>query len=434
MKKLTRLMALVLSLILTVSLLSVTAMATNNGTTLDSSSSTIGGGNSGGDSTGGSNGGSNDDSSASGDDQPVTTTITCQAVHFADSSMKDVLYVYDATFKVTADFAVNSEIFGYFPNIYGRVFEFAGVSQVEVKHDGGKHQVQCYYVPHAHSYRIGYNRTHHWEACRCGSTLMYETHVDPAKDEDSICTCGYKFSSDASLVTLNLSGMVFQDRFNKEQTEYVADVHTYKPITSTEVKYRTNDIYATVDAPTTVAIEEGMNVIEVKVTAEDKKTVRTYTVFASLGSKVDGVLIGNTASTTGERATVINHQAATKRSTATLAISDAMGEKLALQASSNESKRIIIEPIYSKWSIKTVNVPMSAAVLEKLSETEADLVIKTFSGSIVIPNAEMDGIAKEGANLVFSLAKTEGDEVVMTLTADEKEVNSANITLESAEK
>lgn len=423
MKKLTKPLALFFSLVLTFSLLNVTVTATsiNNDGSLnitDNNSTT-------------NNPPINNITVLQA---PTTSTVVCQAVHFADSSMTTVLYAYDATFKITKDTAIDSSIFGYFPTVSGRVFEFAGVSQTEVKNDGGTHHVQCYYIPHTHSYRIGYNRTHHWEACRCGSTLMYETHVDPAKDEDSICTCGYKFSSDASLVTLNLSGMVFKDRFNKEQTEYVADVHTYKPITSTEIKYRTNDIYATVEAPATAAIEEGMNVIEVKVTAEDKKTTRTYTVFASLGSKVEGILIGNTATIDGDRATVINHQAATKRSTATFAISDAMGEKIALQAKSNESKRVIIEPIYSKWAIKTVNVPMSAGVLKQLSETDAELVIKTFCGNIVVPNAEMENLAKEGEQLVISLVKGENGDASIHVSADEQEVKSANVTLEPAEK
>jgi len=370
----------------------------------------------------------------------VTTEVTCRIIYYSDSSKSSALNSATKTVKITKDTIFSGELFGYFPSYGGRMYEFVGTSQGEtasVKNTGGTGYVEFYYIPHYHNYRVGYNRTHHWEACRCGSTLSYDAHVDPAKDEDSICTCGYKFSDNANLGTLWLSNMILKDRFNYEQTEYVADVHTYKPISSSQIKCRAHDAMATVDAPSEVSIQEGMNVIQVTVTAEDKKTTKTYTVYASLGSMVDGILVTNTLTAAGERATVINPQAVDKRSIATYGVSEPLAEKLAFQANSSESKRIIIEPKYNKWGVQTVHVSMSAAVLEKLSETKADLVIKTFSGNIVVPNGELAAIAKEceqSEQVIFTLSKGEDSTVTISLKADDTTIENAKISLEAAEK
>ena len=404
MKKLTKLTALFLSLVLAVSMLSVTAVAAESGSNSESTSGTS---------------------------QPITTTVVTQAIHFKDSSMTDVQYTYSHSFTIKEDYAVDGGFYGYFPVVYGQMYEFAGVSVDKVPNDGGKHVVQYYFIPHVHNYRIGYNRTHHWEACRCGSTLMYETHVDPAKDEDSICTCGYKFSDNAGLVMLNLSDIVLKDHFTWEQTEYLADVFTYKPVTSTVIKCRTGDSFATVDAPATVEIKEGMNVIKITVTAEDKKTTQTYTVYANLASQVNGIVVSNILTDSGECATFITQPAVDKNCIATLAVtSEALADKLAFQANSCESKRIIIEPTYNKWAVETVHVPMSAAVLEKLAETKADLVIQTYSGNIVVPNSELAALAKEGEMVDFGLTKNEEGTASIILSIGDKRVENANISLE----
>lgn len=415
MKKIAKLLCTLLSLVLLFSLFSVTAAA---------------------DTTDEGNAGAGFPS----DSAPASSKVTCRAIYYQDSSKSVTVNSVDKTITFEKEITIDGSLFGYFPSYGGRMYEYVGSSHgasVTLDVSEAEYLVILYYVPHYHNYRVGYNRTHHWEACRCGSTLSYDAHVDPAKDEDSICTCGYKFSDNANLGTLWLSNMILKDRFNYEQTEYVADVHTYKPISSSEIKCRAHDAMATVDAPSEVSIQEGMNVVKVTVTAEDKKTTKTYTVYANLGSMVDGILVSNTLTAAGERATAINPQAVDKRGIATYGVSEPLAEKLVFQANSFESKRIIIEPQYNKWGVQTVNVSMSAAVLEKLSETKADLVIKTFSGNIVVPNGELASIAKEGEQseqVVFTLSKGEDSTVTITLKADDTIIENAKISLEAAEK
>ena len=367
-----------------------------------------------------------------------TAKVTCRAVYYKDVNQSVVLNTVDTTFEIKEKTTVDgAAVFGAFPKYGNVMYEHVATLYGENLDpaSAATFYVEVHFVPHYHDYRIGYNRQNHWEACRCGSTLMFEKHVDPAKDDDSICTCGYKFSDNANLVTLYLTDMQLAPRFTPEVSEYIGNVFTYKPVTSTEVKYRTFDALATVDAPTTVDIQEGMNVIEVTVTAEDRKTTKTYTVFATLGSKADGIVVSSIATTDGLRETVLEPQAKMHRSTASLTLSKAVGEKMALQAENNESTRVVLEPGYSKWSILTVEVTMPGSALEALSQTKADLVIKTFSGNIVIPNAEMASLAKEGETLVFTLAKADKQsDAILTITADGKEVKNAKVSLEAAEK
>jgi len=369
--------------------------------------------------------------------------VTVKAVCYTSSSHKKAAGTYSTKVIEGKDsVTVNGETFGYYITYKGKIYEFCCVSYdgsasgsvtIDPTDPNGTYSMTCVYEPHTHDYRIGYNRFYHWDACACGSIRSQGKHVDPATDEDSICTCGYKFSNNAELVTLWLSDMVLSPRFVKTTTEYNAAVHTYKEVTSSSISYSTFDALATVEAPATVSIQEGMNVIEVTVTAEDRKTTQTYTVYANKASKADGIVVSSVVDGDGKCTVILTPNAKMHRSTASLSISAAVGEKMAIQAENTDSNKVVLEPIYSKWSIKTVEVAMPSSVLTALSETKADLVIKTFSGNIVIPNAELENIAKEGENLLFSLNKAE-DEVTLTLTADEKEVKNAKITLEPAEK
>lgn len=378
------------------------------------------------------------------DPEPVNNSkVTVNAVCYKDGSHKNAVGTYSTRVITGLDsVTVNNETFGSYITYNGKIYEFCCISYdgsstgsvtIDPTDPNGTYTMTCIYEPHYHDYRIGYNRFYHWEACACGSVLSSGKHVDPATDDDSICTCGYKFSNNADLVTLYLSDMVLAPRFHKETTEYNAAVHTYKEVTSTNISYATFDALATVELPASNAIQEGMNVFEITVTAEDRKTTKTYTVYANRASKADGVVVSSVADAEGECTVILAPTAKMHRTTASLTISAAVGEKMAIQAENTESAKVVLEPVYSKWSIKTVEVTMPSSVLTALSETKADLVIKTFSGNIVIPNAEMESIAKEGDNLTFTLNKGE-DQVTMTLTADEKEVKNAKITLEPAEK
>lgn len=362
---------------------------------------------------------------------PATPTDTYR------SKVTLVAYCYagnlgSATITINVPTMFGANAFGQFITAYGQIFEYAG-GVYPVFPDNADHIVYLPYIAHTHEYRNGYDRHNHWEACRCGSTLNFAKHVDPAKDEDGVCTCGYKFSNNAKLSTLWLENMTLSPRFNKDTTEYEAEVFTYKPVDSTSISVNPNDAMATVELPKDLRIHEGMNVFEVKVTAEDTKTTETYVVYASLPSKVDGILVSNTGNLEDGFTTYLEPKATMNRATASLTLPKALGEKIAIQADSVESKQVVIEPIYSKWSIKIVELTVPAEVLEMIGETKADLVIKTFSGNIEIPNAEATALAKEGENIVITLDKTEGDPV-LTIKANDKEVKNDKIKVTAAEK
>jgi len=400
MKKSVKLMSVLLALVLVFSLLPVTALATT--AAIPSTPLT-----------------------------PATPTDTYR------SKVTVIAYCYagtlgsaTATINVPTMFSGNT--FGQFITAYGKVFEYAG-GVYPVYPDNADHTVYLPYIEHSHEYRNGYDRENHWEACRCGSTLSFGPHVDPAKDDDSICTCGYKFSNNADLSTLWLKNMNLEPRFHKDTTEYQAEVYTYKPVDSTSISVNPNDGKATVELPKDTSIHEGMNIFEIKVTAEDTKTTQTYVVYASLPSKVDGVLVSNTGNLKDGFVTTLEPKTTVRRTTASMTVPKNMGDAIATQVESVDSKQIVMEPIYSKWSIKVVEVSIPAEVLEQLGELDVELVIKTFSGNIVVPSAEMKNLAKEGENILFKLDKTEGDPV-LTITADEKEVKNDNVKLEAPEK
>lgn len=139
--------------------------------------------------------------------------------------------------------------------------------------------------PDEHSYGWAWDLKYHWLQCACGCKINMEPHVDPLDTEDDYCTCGKHFSSNANLVTLWIQGSYGIKNFNKNVTEYTIKGHTYKDFKNVRIATRTANCGATVELPENRDINEGENVFEIKVTAENKKVTKTYTVTVVKDSK-----------------------------------------------------------------------------------------------------------------------------------------------------
>lgn len=375
--------------------------------------------------------------------QSAPTKVTVNAVFTYYTSKTDRKSGSSKTLSSEKNITVNADTFGYYVNYDGKMYEFIGVqpeggskaNSITLSPDPNTseitYNVLCLYTPHTHNYRPGHNRIQHWEACACGSILSIGYHVDPATDADSICTCGYKFSSNANLVTLNLSNIVMECRVNDEKTEYLAKVHNYKPVTSSEVKYRTFDALATVEAPSVVDISEGMNVVEVTVTAEDRKTTKTYTVYALLTPKIDGLEINYASNFDDGFEVVIDATAKDRRGYVTLDLPESAADKIGLLLESTDAKNLVIQPKYNRWSNVETAVTIPSAILEQVGETDANILIKNYSGNIEIPNGDMEKLAEAGEAVRFALIK-DGDDVTLAVTADEKEVENTKIAVTAA--
>lgn len=132
--------------------------------------------------------------------------------------------------------------------------------------------------PGKHKYGVQYNTKYHWLGCACGCKISMERHVDPKDAPNDTCTCGYKFSSNADLVTLWVAGCPEIKNFTKNKTEYTLNAYTYKDVKEVKISTRTYDSEATVELPEDLTLKEGTNVIPVKVIAENQRDTKTYTL------------------------------------------------------------------------------------------------------------------------------------------------------------
>ena len=132
--------------------------------------------------------------------------------------------------------------------------------------------------PNKHEYGIAYDTQYHWLACPCGCKISMEPHIDPKDAVNDYCTCGYHFSDNADLVTLWVDGCPPIKGFNKNKTEYTLNAYTYKDVKSVKISTRTFDSQATVELPEDLTLKTGTNTIPVKVTAENQKATKTYTL------------------------------------------------------------------------------------------------------------------------------------------------------------
>lgn len=128
----------------------------------------------------------------------------------------------------------------------------------------------------------GWDTKYHWMQCVCGCKINIEPHVDPLDTDNDYCTCGYHFSDDADLVTLWLKDCEGLKNFRKDVYEYETNAFTYKDVKEIKrIATRTHDSEATVELPEDLTLEEGENKIEIKVTAENKKVTKVYTVIVN---------------------------------------------------------------------------------------------------------------------------------------------------------
>jgi Ni/Co efflux regulator RcnB len=124
----------------------------------------------------------------------------------------------------------------------------------------------------------GSNSEYHWFQYACGCKFNVEPHVDPKDTEDDYCICGYHFSSNADLVTLWVDGCPPIKKFNKNTTEYKLAAYTYKDVKEIKIATNTYNSQATVELPEDLTLKEGENKFEVKVTAENQKNTKVYTL------------------------------------------------------------------------------------------------------------------------------------------------------------
>lgn len=283
--------------------------------------------------------------------------------------------------------------------------------------------IKVVYKKHTHDYKFSYGRIYHWNICECGDTTNEVRHVDPAKDADKICTCGYHFSDNADLTTLWLSNMVLSPKFSKETTEYIGEVWTYLDATSTDITANTFDALATVKLPDNLELHEGPNRFEITVTAEDRTATKTYTVIAVKPLKVEDTYISTDGTTVWSPL-----KSAIKQQVATVTLSEAVAEKLLELAASYEATAIRIQPDFSRWSVKQADIPLSAEYLKSLSEkTKADLVITTPYGStLTIPHAQLAELAEGRESITIRINR---DNTFDILSVGEPLTASQEITL-----
>lgn len=128
----------------------------------------------------------------------------------------------------------------------------------------------------------GWDAKYHWMQCVCGCKINMEPHIDPKDAPNDYCTCGYHFSDDADLVTLWLQDCEGLENFRKDVYEYETNAYTYKDVSKIKrIATRTHDSQATVELPEDLTLKEGENRIEIKVTAENQKVTKVYTVIVN---------------------------------------------------------------------------------------------------------------------------------------------------------
>lgn len=142
-----------------------------------------------------------------------------------------------------------------------------------------------YHEPGKHEYGYGCNTQYHWLQCPCGCQISMEPHVDPKDAENDYCFCGYHFSDNADLVTLWIDGCPPVKGFNKNKTEYKLNAYTYKDVKEIKVATTTFDSEATVELPEDLTLKDGENKFEVKVTSENQKVTKVYTVIINKEAK-----------------------------------------------------------------------------------------------------------------------------------------------------
>jgi len=158
---------------------------------------------------------------------------------------------------------------------YKSHLEYLEEMQKAANHDPNKHSFNGY----------GSNTKYHWLECACGCRIGEELHIDPKDAPNDTCFCGYHFSDNADLVTLWVKGCPEIKGFDKNKTEYKLNAYTYKDFKEIKISTRTFDSEATVELPEDLTLKEGENKFEIKVTSENQKVTKVYTVIVTKEAK-----------------------------------------------------------------------------------------------------------------------------------------------------
>ena len=354
-----------------------------------------------------------------------TGEITVTAKYFSKTDLSDGGSYYGSQTVEVADKAVTlkKDLLGGYVQVGSKTYEAAGFLDKDGKlhntftipacdgteqwQKNWENAITLVFVPHSHSYESAHNRLNHWKACACGKTKDKEPHVDPAADEDKVCTCGYKFSSNADLTTLWLRGVSPDVRFQKDITEYTGQVITYRDITETKITARSFDALASIELPEDLSIHEGKNTFQITVTAEDKTTKKTYTFTAIKPAKVEKALIS-----TLDGVTTVEPNVNLSNNVADVAITEAIGEKIVEQAAEEDSTQICISPTVKKWSAKRIEVTIPGSVLASLEEdTQAEVLITTIFGDVTISREELTELAEEEKDILITIEKDGASEI-----------------------
>ena len=131
-----------------------------------------------------------------------------------------------------------------------------------------------YIAAHLHDYEWTVNRDGHFYRCKCGAKHQFQEHTMQA---DGTCECGYVFMDNADLTVLWMSGIKLSPKFKKDVTEYEGKL-LVNDLEETKISAFSFDAKAEIELPKDLTLKKGTNTFEVKVTAENGKDTKTYTV------------------------------------------------------------------------------------------------------------------------------------------------------------
>lgn len=150
-------------------------------------------------------------------------------------------------------------------------YKGVAVNDVITQGAGG---TETWIAAHLHEFEWTVNRDGHFYRCKCGSKHNFAEHTMGA---DGKCICGYTFMDNADLTVLWMRGIKLSPSFKKNVTEYEGKL-LVKDLEETAISAFSFDGKAEIELPKDLTLKKGTNTFEVKVTAEDGKTTKTYTV------------------------------------------------------------------------------------------------------------------------------------------------------------
>ncbi|MBP3685084.1 MAG: cadherin-like beta sandwich domain-containing protein [Oscillospiraceae bacterium] len=171
----------------------------------------------------------------------------------------------------TYTFADGSKVVTYEGKVTYSTVKGIALDDLVTKGKGGE---EIYIAAHVHEYEWTVNRDGHFYRCTCGAKHHFQEHT---MQSDGTCVCGYKFMDNADLTVLWMSGIKLSPSFKKDVTEYEGKL-LVKDLEKTKISAFSFDAKAEIELPNDLTLKKGTNTFEVKVTAENGTTTKTYTV------------------------------------------------------------------------------------------------------------------------------------------------------------